>query len=173
MCSEKKDNKLKKAVFLDRDGTIIIDHGYIKDPDKVELLPNALEALDILLNDGFLIFIITNQSGIGRGIMSIEDVNSVNKKLLELLGTNKIKEILICPHSPEDNCDCRKPKTKLVDLVIQNYKISPVDSYSVGDKDSDRDLGYNFGGTGIKLGENGLKTLFDVAKYIRKESNKR
>lgn len=161
-----------KAIFLDRDGTLIFDHGYIKDPNKVELLPDVVEAIDIFLKEGFLIFIVTNQSGVGRGMMTIEDVKTVNEKLIQVLGNNKIKEILVCPHSPKENCECRKPKTKLVDIVIRNYKISSAGSYSVGDKDSDKELGFNLGGTGIKLGENGLNTLLDVAKYISKTSKK-
>ena len=165
------NGKLNKAVFLDRDGTIIVDYGYINDPNKVDLLPGVIEAIDILLKDGFLVFIVTNQSGVSRGMMTMEDVKTVNNKLLKLLGKDKIKDILICPHSPEDDCECRKPKTKLVDIAIKNHKISPIDSYSVGDKDSDKELGDNFGGTGIKLGDNELKTLIDVAKHINKKRN--
>jgi histidinol-phosphate phosphatase family protein len=161
-----------KAVFLDRDGTIIFDHGYIKDPNKVELLQGAVEAIDLFLKEGYFIFIITNQSGVGRGMMSMDDVKAVNKKLIKVLGNNKIKDILVCPHSPDENCDCRKPKTKLVEIVIRDHKISAIDSYSVGDKDSDKELGFRFGGTGIKLGENGLNTLLDVAKYIIKTNKK-
>jgi D-glycero-D-manno-heptose 1,7-bisphosphate phosphatase len=71
-----------RAIFLDRDGTIIIDHGYIKDPAKVDIMPGISEAIDLLTDNGFLLFIVTNQSGIGRGLMTKSDVNKVNDKML-------------------------------------------------------------------------------------------
>ena len=159
-----------RAIFLDRDGTLIFDHGYIKDPDKVDVLPGVIESLELLLKHGFMLFVVTNQSGVGRGMMSMDDVHLVNKKMLEIIGADKIKEILICPHAPDENCECRKPNTKLVDSVIEKYHISRIDSYSIGDKDSDKELAERFGGTGIKLGENGINSLLDATKFIIKHA---
>ena len=155
-----------KAVFLDRDGTIIFDHGYIKDPSLVNVLPKAKDAIDVLKKDGFMIFIVTNQSGVGRGMMTISDVNNVNKELLNKLSPNSIQDILICYHAPKDNCNCRKPKTGLIDTIIKKYDIDTMHSYSIGDKDSDKALGENIGGKGIKLGEKGIKDLWDAAILI-------
>ncbi len=155
-----------KAIFVDRDGTIIFDHGYIKGPEKVDLLPKAKEAIDLLKRSGFMVFITTNQSGVGRGMMTSKDVEKVNTRLLELLSPRSVDGILICEHSPEENCNCRKPKTGLVEPVIKKYNIDAARSYSIGDKDSDKELGNNIGGTGIKLGEKGINTLWDAALLI-------
>jgi len=155
-----------KAVFLDRDGTIIYDYGYIKDTDKVKLLDGAKEAIRILKSNGFMVLIVTNQSGVARGMMTMDDVNKVNKKMLSLLGDNLIDGILICTHGPDDNCSCRKPGTELVKKAAKSHNIDLVKSYSIGDKDSDKELGQNMGGKGIKLGENGINTLLDAVKLI-------
>ena len=155
-----------KAVFLDRDGTIIFDHGYIKEPSLVNVLPKAKDAIDVLKKAGFMIFIVTNQSGVGRGMMSTSDVDNVNKELLNKLSPNSIQDVLICYHAPQDNCNCRKPKTGLIDTVIKKYNIDTKHSYSIGDKDSDKELGKNIGGKGIKLGEKGIKDLWDAAILI-------
>ncbi len=160
-----------KAVFLDRDGTIIVDHGYIKDPQKVDILPGISEAIDALIDRGFLLFIITNQSGIRRGMMTITDVNKVNDKMLSYIGRDKIKEILICPHGPEEACSCRKPGIKLVEDMGKRYRLDLQHSYSVGDKDCDKQLGDNFGGVGIKIGEAGIKNLLDAANFIIEKEN--
>ncbi len=164
---------LNKAVFIDRDGTIIYDHGYINDPSKVDLLEGAKEAISLLRDNGFMIFVVTNQSGVARGMMTINDVNKVNEKMLSVLGKDLIDDVLICTHGPDDKCSCRKPGTALVEKAAKDYKIDLSASYSVGDKDSDRDLGTRMGGKGIKLGEKeGIRTLLDAAKIIVKESKK-
>ncbi len=155
-----------KAVFLDRDGTIIYDHGYIKDLNKVNVLEGAKEAIQLLRAKGFMIFIVTNQSGIARGMMTESDVEKVNHKLLSLIGSSLIDDILVCPHGPDAKCSCRKPGTALVEKVAEEYDLDLTISYSVGDKDSDKELGIKMGGTGIKLGENGVNTLLDAAKQI-------
>ena len=157
---------LNKAVFIDRDGTIIFDHGYIKDPSLVELLPKVKEALSLLKKSGFMIFVVTNQSGIGRGMMTITDVQKVNTKMLELLSDNLITEILICPHAPHENCECRKPKTGLIKKVSEKYKLDLKASYAIGDKDADKELGENMGGKGIKLSEHNAGSLWTAAVEI-------
>lgn len=155
-----------KAVFIDRDGTIIYDYGYIKDPQKVNLLYGAKEAIQLLRSKGFMIFIVTNQSGVARGMMTTADVEKVNQKLLSEIGISLIDDILICTHGPDEKCACRKPGTALVEKAAKEYKIDLEQSYAIGDKDSDKELGIRMGGTGIKLGEEGIKTLLDAAKLI-------
>jgi histidinol-phosphate phosphatase family protein len=155
-----------KAIFLDRDGTIIIDHGYIKNPEKVNVMPGVSEAIEMLSDNGFMLFIATNQSGIGRKMMTAADVEKVNDKILSYIGRDKIKEILICPHDPNENCACRKPGTKLVEEAARKYDLDLPRSYSIGDKDCDRDLAKNFGGSGIKIGENNINSLLDAVKFI-------
>jgi D-glycero-D-manno-heptose 1,7-bisphosphate phosphatase len=158
-----------KAVFLDRDGTIIKDTNYIKDAKKVELLEDSLKAINLLVKNNFLIFIVTNQSGVGRGLMTKDDVNQVNKKVLSLIGEDKIEKILICYHKPEDNCQCRKPKTGLIEPIIKKYNIKKF--YSIGDKDSDKKLAENLNQKGIKLGEKNINTLLDAVKFILKQKS--
>ncbi|MFH1223067.1 MAG: HAD family hydrolase [Pseudomonadota bacterium] len=155
-----------KAVFLDRDATLIFDHGYMKDPKLVEVLPGVEQALQIFIKNGFKLFIVTCQSGVGRGMMTMDDVKKVNERVLELLGKDTFIDILICPHSPEDKCKCRKPGTLLVEQTAKKHNIDLKSSYSIGDKVSDKELGINMGGTGIRLGENGIKNLLDSANYI-------
>jgi len=155
-----------KAVFIDRDGTIIYDRVYIKDPNMVNILDGAKDAIKLLRKNGFMTFIVTNQSGVGRGMMTIADVEKVNQKLLAMIGSSLIDDILICTHAPDAKCDCRKPGTALVQKAAKEYKIDLTKSFSIGDKDSDKELGTKMGGTGIKLGENGIKTLLDAAKQI-------
>lgn len=155
-----------RAVFLDRDGTIIHDYGYIKDPEQVVLMDNVKESLQTLKSAGFLLIVISNQSGIARGLMNIEDVELVNKKMLSLLGVGLIDDIMYCPHAPSKNCSCRKPRTLLVELASQKYNIDLKSSYVIGDKDSDKELGINMGGTGIKIGANGLNSLSEAVNLI-------
>lgn len=143
---------LKKIIFLDRDGTIIEDHNYIKDLDQVHFIPGAMEALK-KLQKSFLLVIVTNQSGIGRGYYTIEDFHKVNgymMRQLERQGIN-IQTTLFCDHSPEANCECRKPGIKLVnDFLRKNkFSIDKKNSWMIGDKKRD-----------IKFGENlGIKTI--------------
>ena len=161
-----------KAVFIDRDGTIIYDHGYIKNPNMVNVLDGAKEAIQLLRANGFMTFIITNQSGVARGLMTESDVEKVNHKLLSEIGSSLIDDILICTHGPDANCACRKPGTALVEKAAKEYEIDLTKSYSIGDKDSDKELGIKMGGKGIKLGENEIKTLLDAAKQIIGDTNK-
>lgn len=158
---------LNKAVFLDRDGTIIKDTGYIKNPENVVLLEGALEAINLLIENSFLIFIVTNQSGVGRGLMTKNDVKEVNKKVLSLIGKEKIEDTLICYHKPSDNCNCRKPNTGLIEPIIKKYGIK--EFYSIGDKDSDKELAERLNQKGIKLGEKNINTLLDAVKFILKQ----
>jgi histidinol-phosphate phosphatase family protein len=117
-----------------------------------------------------MVFIVTNQSGVARGMMTVDDVNKVNEKMLSLLGKGLIDDILICTHGPDENCSCRKPGTTLVERAAKEHGIDLSRSYSIGDKDSDKELGVKMGGNGIKLGEKGIKTLLDAAKTIVKEN---
>ena len=99
-----------KAVFFDRDGTLIHEKPgvYLSDPDKVVLYAPVPAALKRLQKAGFLFFIVSNQSGIGRGYFTAKEVNAVHARLQSLLPV-PIKEIVFCPHAPQENCTCRKP----------------------------------------------------------------
>jgi D,D-heptose 1,7-bisphosphate phosphatase len=140
-----------RAVFLDRDGTINEDPGYISDPANVVLIPQAAEALAGLNKKGFKLIVISNQSGIARGIMSSKDVERVNKKINELLLKNNVSidAFYFCHAHPEfstpEECECRKPSPKLVFEAAEDFEIELNHSYFVGDNVSDIECGKNAG----------------------------
>lgn len=138
---------MQPYIIFDRDGTLIKDLPYLNDPEKVDLLPNAIDGLTVLKSLHFRFGIITNQSSIGRGLASWIEVESVNIKLLQICNDFGINFdfLLICPHLPEDKCDCRKPMPKLGDQAISNFNIDTKQSIMVGDKDSDIIFGNNIG----------------------------
>ncbi len=141
-----RDMKIKN-LFLDRDGTIIVEKHYLKDPDEVELLPNAVDGLKKFVEKGVNLFIVTNQSGIGRGYFSVQDLYKVNKRLCDILSLYhvQIKDIEFCPHSPDDNCRCRKPKTYMWEKLQKKYNLISHETVVIGDKLSDVLMGRNAG----------------------------
>jgi D-glycero-D-manno-heptose 1,7-bisphosphate phosphatase len=139
-----------KAVFLDRDGTINVGtptYERIDSLDKVELLPNTLEALSILSKLDYGVFLITNQAGIAEGLITLEEFNEINNKVLELVSTSGIKIIksYLCPHVQSDNCECRKPKPKLLLEATRDYDVDLANSWMIGDRPSDVMTGLNVG----------------------------
>lgn len=138
----------KKAFFLDRDGTINIDYPYISSPSQIELIPEAVSGLKKIRDAGYAIFVVSNQSGIGRGLIEAEKIESIHTRLdavLEQAGAPEIDEYVYCPHHPKDECDCRKPMTKLVLALAEKHGIDLTESFFVGDKISDVQTGVNAG----------------------------
>ena len=134
---------MTKAVFIDRDGVIVEDVGYVHKIKDFKLVPNAIKGLKLLKD--YRLFIITNQSGIGRGVYKTEDFIEFNNHLLkELKEYNiKIEKTYYCPHKPEDNCECRKPKIKFLKEIKKEYNINLEESFVIGDRKSDIELGKN------------------------------
>ena len=144
---------MNKAIFLDRDGTIIIDKSYMHDVGDIELIDNVVKALRLFKQLGFLLVVITNQSGIGRGYYSLKEAevfNGVLNDILEKKGC-KIDSIYMCPHTPQDACQCRKPSPYMVNLAIKEMNIDPLKSYMFGDKDSDVECGIRAGVRSYKV----------------------
>lgn len=137
-------NKIK-ALFLDRDGTIIKEKPgvYLCDPKKVELYKNTKYAFKLFKNLGYTIFIVSNQSGIGRGYFTEREVASVHNKILFLLKPYEVKEITYCPHAPNENCSCRKPAPAMGLKLIKKYNVDIDNSFVIGDKKSDSDFAAN------------------------------
>lgn len=143
-----------KAVFLDRDGTINYGtptYERVDSVDKVELLPNTIEALKQLSQIDYKIFIVTNQAGLSEGIISYDEFAEINAKVLSLIEPSgiKIEETYLCPHGENDVCDCRKPKPKLLQDAAKKYDIDLTESYMIGDRISDVLTAVNAGARGI------------------------
>jgi histidinol-phosphate phosphatase family protein len=140
-----KPAALKRAVFLDRDGTIIRDRGYLKDPDAIELIPGAVETLKALCREGWKLIIISNQSGVGRGLMTVEEMNSVQAKFIRILRGHgiEITASYLCTHSPDDECECRKPAIGALEKASREHAVDISQSWIVGDRESDIRCGRN------------------------------
>jgi len=136
-----------RAVFLDRDGTMNRDVPYCRRPEDFELFPNTARAIKRLNESGYKVIIITNQSGVARGYFTEETLARIHQKMLDQLaeGDAHIDGIYYCPHHPDDNCDCRKPKPKMVLQAAQEHDIDLHESFMVGDKPLDIQLGQNVG----------------------------
>lgn len=144
----------KRAIFLDRDGTIIVDRGYLDNVKGVRLMPQAGEALAYFKKMGYALIIITNQSGIGRGRFTIDVVHAQHQRLEELLAPFHISfdDIQICPHSPDQQCSCRKPSPELLLQAAEKLNIDLENSYMIGDKPSDIRAGIAAGCKTVYLG---------------------
>ncbi len=133
-----------KAFIFDRDGTLNIDTGYINNPDEMKLFQSVPEVIRQLKEKNYLVFILSNQSGIGRGLISAAEYRKVHEKFISLLGDGIIDDVLFCPHRPEQKCNCRKPGTLLLEVVDEQYHIDWRESYFVGDKKTDMLCGKKF-----------------------------
>jgi len=143
-----------KCVFLDRDGVLIEDVGYLKNIEDIIIMPNSIEALRILKNKGFLLIIVTNQAGIAKGFFNMDDLTAVHARLLEIYKDAGIliDDLYFCPHHDKGTvepynicCSCRKPKTGMVLKGVEKFNIDTGMSFMVGDKDSDIMLAKNSG----------------------------
>src|SRR6478672_1868967 len=130
-----------RAVFLDRDGTINEDPGYLSDHVLLKLLPGAREALIRLKNAGFKLIVISNQSGVGRGLIEPRAIPVINQRLNELLAPAVIDHFGLCFHRPEDFCGCRKPKPKLILEAARAQGVEVARSYMIGDRETDLEAG--------------------------------
>ncbi|MBT8462938.1 MAG: HAD family hydrolase [Gemmatimonadetes bacterium] len=128
-----------RAVFLDRDGTLIRDTGYVADPDDVELLPRAADGLRLLNEAGVPAVIVTNQSGIGRGYFSLATFEAVQSRVESLLFAEgaRVDGVYFCPHAPEEGCECRKPGLGLYRLAAAELGVEMAGALYVGDRARD------------------------------------
>ena len=154
-----------KAVFLDRDGVINekrIDH--VKSVDEFKIFSNVGDAIKLLRDKGYLVIIITNQSVIGRNIISEKKLDEIHIELKNYLKQSNtyVDSIYYCPHIPEQNCDCRKPKPGLIFEACQDFDIDLKNSYFIGDSISDLDAARNAGCKGILLKQH--QNLFELVK---------
>ncbi len=139
-----------RGLFLDRDGTIIEDRGDIASPDEVVFFEGTFSALARLQNH-FHLIIVTNQSGVSKGTITMDEVNSVNQFVVDTLAKRGIviQEVFVCPHKRTDNCVCIKPNPHFPYLARDRFGISLSHSYAVGDHPHDVELAHRVGGKGI------------------------
>ena len=137
----------RRFVVLDRDGTIIEEREYLSEPEQVELILGVAAALRELRRMGFGLVVVTNQSGVGRGFFSWVQLEAVHQRLRELLEGEGIHldGLYVCPHNPDDNCDCRKPKLGLFQKAAEDLGFSPENSIVIGDKACDIEMGRKVG----------------------------
>jgi D-glycero-D-manno-heptose 1,7-bisphosphate phosphatase len=138
---------MNRAVFLDRDGTIIEDKDYLSDPDEVVLFSGAAAALKRLQDAGFKLFIVSNQSGVGRGYFTMADVECVNRRLMQLLAKRgvRIEKIYVAPEAPERPSRGRKPSPQFLFDARDEFGVDLAQSYMIGDKLTDLECGWNAG----------------------------
>jgi len=186
-------NARRKAVFLDRDGVLNVDLGYTYKASDLRLVPGMVDGLKTLKEAGYALVVITNQSGVARGLYSLDQVHEFNDEMIKQI-RNAISDfhfdsIMICPHHPKGsvpefsiNCDCRKPGIRLVTTAADNLGLDLGKSWLVGDKDIDVECAKNAGMRGIQVTHGGkqypqskhafakVATLKDAAEIILKNS---
>ena len=139
----------KKALFLDRDGTINVDKGYVFKPEDFEFQPGIFELVKEYATNNFLIFVITNQSGIARGLYTEKEYRILTDYMIEQFANRgiRIEKVYHCPHLPETDgpCDCRKPNPGMIVEAINEYGINPKRSVVIGDSERDLLAGINAG----------------------------
>lgn len=133
---------MKPCMFFDRDGTLIEERNYLSDPSQVALIPGAAEAVRLARQAGYLAVVLTNQSGVGRGYFTMAEVETVQRRLEELLAEEgaRLDAIYVCPHAPGDGCACRKPLPGLAVQAAGDLGIDLSASWMIGDKAADLEL---------------------------------
>jgi D-glycero-D-manno-heptose 1,7-bisphosphate phosphatase len=142
---------LSSAVFIDRDGTIMEDTDYCSDPKDVRIFPGVLDALRRLKSRGFKLIIITNQSGIGRGLFTLDQYRAVESEVLRQLGDGLVDATYYCPDAPEQHSKCRKPAPGMVVKATQDHQIDLSRSFFIGDKEVDVECAHNAGVRAIRV----------------------
>lgn len=154
---------MKKAVFVDRDGTINVNVEYLNTPDNFKMYPSVAEGIKLLNENGFLVIVITNQSGIARGYFTKETLEKIHVRMIKELKEKgaKVDAIYYCPHHPDDKCICRKPETGLLKKAVKDFKIDTSKSFIIGDRMLDVEAGFKIG----------LKTILipERKKMVEKE----
>ncbi len=171
-----------KALFLDRDGVINIDYGYVYKIENFKFNSGIFELLRFFTQKGYKLFIVTNQSGIGRGYYSQEEFISLTKWMLDEFKKREIyiESVEYCNHAPEESCNCRKPKTGMIDNILSKYNIDLENSWLIGDKQSDIDLAHNSSiGHTVSIGERKIinsslsfSTILDFKRYLEENQDR-
>ncbi|MBF0094730.1 MAG: D-glycero-beta-D-manno-heptose 1,7-bisphosphate 7-phosphatase [Alphaproteobacteria bacterium] len=142
---------VRRFVLLDRDGTINVDTHYLSHPDQLDLLPGAVAGLKRMREMGLGLVVLTNQSGVGRGYFDHATVDAVHERLRAMLRAEgvEIDGIYVCPHAPDEDCACRKPLPGMIETAAARHGFDPAESFMIGDKVVDIDLGRSVGASTI------------------------
>jgi D-glycero-D-manno-heptose 1,7-bisphosphate phosphatase len=148
-----REDPHRQAIVLDRDGTMVIDRHYLDDPQGLEFEPNAAEGLRRMYERGHRLVVITNQSGIGRGLFSVERLAAIHARLGAMVkeAGAQLAGIYYCPHTPEDGCSCRKPGSQLLLRAAADLGFDPAESVVIGDKMSDVEFGARLGAATVLI----------------------
>jgi D-glycero-D-manno-heptose 1,7-bisphosphate phosphatase len=140
-----------RLVLLDRDGTLNVERDHLTEPDQVELVPGAAAGVRLLTDLGLRVIVVSNQSAIGRGWLTEEVLDRIHARLSELLSAEgaSVDAFFVCPHRPEEGCECRKPAPGLAVQAATHYTGDLSSSFVVGDQASDIELGHRIGATSI------------------------
>ncbi len=166
---------MAKAIFLDRDGVINEDLGYVHKIEDFHFVPGVFEALCHFKSLGYKLILVTNQSGIGRGYYSEEDFKKLISWMQERLEKEGVRldAIYYCPHHPQQGCDCRKPRPGMLLQAIKEHSIDAVSSWMIGDKPSDIEAAKRAGikNTILLEPKGEIRSLFDTIKIIKGNSH--
>jgi D-glycero-D-manno-heptose 1,7-bisphosphate phosphatase len=146
-----RSRALRPAAFLDRDGTLVPDTGYMGDPNDLELFPGTAEALRTIAAAGYALVVISNQAGVGRGLFGLTRAYEVMARLRSLLREAGVEldAVYLCPHRPDEGCECRKPRTALLERAADDLGLSLRRSVMVGDKWIDVEAAHRVGAVGV------------------------
>lgn len=156
--------KYPTVVFIDRDGTLGPDVGYCARAEDFSLYPEASEAIKLLNEKDIPVVLVTNQSGVGRGYFSVEDLAGIHDKIVATLaaGGAKIDGIEYCPHRPEDDCMCRKPKLGMFISAMQKLHLPVLNAYMIGDSESDMLAAQRLGAGAVHVSRDGDEPAWDT-----------
>jgi len=157
-----------RGLFLDRDGTVIEECGYLADPALVRVLPGAAAALAALASEGWKLIVVSNQSGVGRGLITPDQMEAVQRRFIDLMQSYgiPIASSYVCTHTPEDGCRCRKPSPFLLQSAAVEHGLDLGASYMVGDREGDILCGRNAGCSTIWLRNAMFAVPDDLPSFI-------
>lgn len=155
------ESQKQKTIFIDRDGTLIEEVNFLSRIEDLRFFDYTNEAVRLLKENGFLIVIVTNQSGVGRGIYTESAMHEIHAKIQSDL-TEKIDAFYFCPHLPTDGCACRKPNLGMIEAAQRDFAVDLENSWMIGDKAIDVETGFNAG----------IKTAMVLTGYGRKDIEK-
>jgi len=142
--SKMNPTRARRAVFLDRDGVVNVFPGpgqFVLSREMFRFMPGVAEAIARLRRHGFFIALITNQSGVGRGLMPLSALHDIHDVMQQQLGEHAFEAIYYCPHHPDDNCGCRKPSPAMIQQACREHGLDPAASFVVGDSGRDIEMG--------------------------------